>query len=182
MVLRKSLFLLPALFVAWGLMAAGSLQGESESRFSKATIDFGIVVSDIDASAAFYRDALGFREVPGFEVPGAFCASAGLTDSHPLAVRVFVLGEGELATRVKLMELEGVKSKRSDNAFIHSQLGFSYLTVYVRDMDASLALAKAAGVVPLAEGPVQIGEAPGPLLSLVRDPDGNLIELLGPRP
>ena len=35
---------------------------------------------------------------------------------------------------------------------------------------------------PLAKTPVLIGEDPaGAYLTLVRDPDGNLIELIGPR-
>ena len=37
------------------------------------------------------------------------------------------------------------------------------------------------GVVPLGNGPVTLGEdAMSPALALVGDPDGNLVELIGP--
>ena len=40
----------------------------------------------------------------------------------------------------------------------------------------------AAGGEPLAKGPVRLGERPdSDYLALVRDPDGNLIELIGPK-
>jgi len=99
----------------------------------------------------------------------------------PLAVRVFVLGEGEAATKLKLMQVEGATPKPADNAFIHSQLGFSYLTVYVDDTAATLERCAKADVKPIAKGPIQIGAGDSaPYLSIVRDPDGNLIELIGP--
>jgi len=156
--------------------------GALPEDFSRTTIDLGVVVADLEASAAFYADALGFTEADGFSVPADFCTDAGLTDEQPLTIRVFVLGEGESATRVKLMEVPGAEPKAGANAFIHSQLGFRYLTVYVTDTTAALERLAAAGVKPLAKGPVPIGEGPeADFLSLVADPDGNLIELIGPK-
>ena len=153
---------------------------QDTSAFSRTTIDLGLVVSDLEASAAFYGDVLGFEELEGFSVPAQICSDAGLTDDLPLTIRVFALGRGETATKLKLMEVAGTEPRRTDNAFIHSQLGFSYLTVYVSDSAAALERCARAGVEPIAKGPVLIGEPPaGPYLSLVRDPDGNLIELIG---
>jgi len=86
----------------------------------------------------------------------------------------------DLEVAVKPMELPDVEPKPSDNAFIHSQLGFRYLTIGVRDIDAALERLRAAGGKPLAKGPVRLGERPeSEYLVLVRDPDGNLIELIG---
>ena len=67
-----------------------------------------------------------------------------------------------------------------DNSYIHSTLGVSYLTVFVKDLNASLALAKSKGVEPLAKGPVALPGSTTVFLALVADPDGNLIELIGP--
>ena len=78
-----------------------------------------------------YTKALGMKEVPGFSVPGDWCRDAGLTDGKKLDIRVFVLGEGPGASKIKLMELPGVKSEKPSNKFIHSSFGFSYITIGV---------------------------------------------------
>ena len=158
-----------------------STAAEKSSDFAASTIDLGVVVSDLDASAKFYKDVIGFTEAPSFSVPADFCADAGLTDSKQLDIRVFVLGDSASATKLKLMELPNVASKKSDNRFIHSQLGYSYLTIYVADSSAVQARLKQAGVRPLAKGPVPLpaGLPEGMSLTVVRDPDGNLIELIG---
>jgi len=155
----------------------------ASSEFSRTTIDLGVVVSDLDKAVKFYTEAIGFKEVKGFTVPGSFCADSGLTDGAPLKVRVVVLSKGKSSTRLKLMALPGVKSKPSDNRFIHSQLGFSYLTIRVNDTNAALARLKKFGAKPLAKGPVPVSKdtTKGIYLSLVQDPDGNLIELIGPK-
>jgi catechol 2,3-dioxygenase-like lactoylglutathione lyase family enzyme len=53
----------------------------------------------------------------------------------------------------------------------------------VADADAAVARLAALGVRPLAKGPVPLPAAlgNGMTLTCVRDPDGNLVELLGPR-
>jgi catechol 2,3-dioxygenase-like lactoylglutathione lyase family enzyme len=153
------------------------------SEFSRTTIDLGTVVSDVAKAAEFYTKAIGFREVPGFSVPGDFCADSGLTDGKPLTIRVFVLGEGEQATKLKLMEVPGAKIKKSDNSFVPSQYGFRYLTIFVTDMTKSLERLEKAGVKPVAKGPVPLpkGFPEGVYLTVVKDPDGNLVELVGPK-
>ena len=156
---------------------------EEKKAFSSQTIDLGVVVSDIDRSAKFYKEALGFKEVPGFDVPGDWANKVGLSDGSKLSVRVFVLGAGEAATKLKLMQFPDVRSKRTDNRYIHSQLGFSYLTLHITDTTAALARLAKAKIKPIAGG---TRELPKPLpqgvyLTIVRDPDGNLIELVGPR-
>ena len=150
--------------------------------FTRTTIDIGVHVSDIEAAADFYANVIGFTEVDGFVAPADLSTAAGLTDGQPLTVRVFVLGEGESATQLKLMEIPDVETKESDNAYVHSQLGFRYLTIFIDDTNAALERLQAAGREPVADGPVLIGEDPsGDYLTVVRDPDGNLIELIGPK-
>ncbi len=89
-------------------------------------------------------------------MPAEFCADAGLTDNLELDIRVLVLGDGDGATKLKLMAVPGAANRKSDNSFIHSQLGYRYLTIYVADADATLARLKKAGVKPLAKGPVPL--------------------------
>ena len=157
--------------------------GEEPSEFGRTTIDLGVVVSDIEKAAAFYKDAIGLKEVQGFSVPADFATDTGLSDQQPLSIRVFVLGEGESATKLKLMQVPGVKSAKSKNDSIHAQLGFSYITVFVNDTGKAMARLKKTGVKPLAKGPVALpkGFPEGIFLTVVKDPDGNFVELVGPK-
>ncbi len=151
--------------------------------FPRTTIDLGCVVTDLDKSVRFYTEGIGFREAKGFEVPAALATDAGLTDARPLSVRVLVLGDGENATRLKLMQVAGTLPRTGDTDFIHSHTGFRYLTIMVANTDAALARLEKLGVKPLAKGPVALPDdlAAGMQLTCVRDPDGNLVELIGPR-
>jgi catechol 2,3-dioxygenase-like lactoylglutathione lyase family enzyme len=164
------------------VLVSSGARAQSKSAFARSTIDLGMVVSDLDKSAKFYTEAIGFAEAPGFSVPADFCADAGLTDNLALDIRVMVLGDGDSATKLKLMAVPGAANRKSDNSFVHSQLGYRYLTIYVADADATLARLEKAGVKPVAKGPVSLpqGFPAGMKLTLVRDPDGNLIELIGP--
>jgi catechol 2,3-dioxygenase-like lactoylglutathione lyase family enzyme len=156
---------------------------EAKSQFSTTTIDLGMVVGDLARSVKFYTDVIGFKEIAPFSVAGPIGADVGLTDGRPLSIRVLVLGDTDTATRLKLMSFPDAKVKPDDNTYIHSQLGFRYLTIYVADKAATLARLKKAGVKPLAKGtiPIPADIAPGLALTVVRDPDGNLIELISPQ-
>jgi len=167
-----------SLALPWLVVAA-----DEPAAFPRTTIDLGCVVTDLDKSVRFYTEGIGFREAGGFEVPTALAADAGLTDSRPLSIRVLVLGDGPEATKLKLMQVAGTLPRTGDNEFIHSHTGFRYLTIMVADTDAALARLAKLGVEPIAKAPVALpdGLAPGLHLSCVRDPDGNLVELIGPR-
>ena len=172
--------LLLALSLALPMFAAAAAE---PVEFPRTTIDLGCVVTDLEKSVRFYTEGIGFRELTGFEVPATIATDAGLTDSRPLAIRVLVLGDGEDATKLKLMQVAGTEPRKGDNEFIHSHTGFRYLTIFVNDTNAALARLAKLGVKPLAKSPVAIPEkiAPGLFLTCVRDPDGNIVELLGPR-
>jgi catechol 2,3-dioxygenase-like lactoylglutathione lyase family enzyme len=148
-------------------------------QFSRGAIDFGIVCSDVRKSVAFYTNVVGMQEIEGFDVPASLGADAGLVDSHQLHVHVMVTQESSDASRLKLMQIKEAPGKKVDHEFIHSSLGMSYSTIWVTDIDASLARAAAASVKPLAKGPVALPN--GMFLAVIRDPDGNLVELVGPK-
>lgn len=151
----------------------------AEAEFSKPVIDVGIVVSDLAKSAAFFTNAIGFTEVPGFKVSGERAGEIGLTDNQPADIRVFVLGEGNMATHVKLMSFPNAPAKKPDQKFIHSTLGLSYLTFHVADMDAALKRLKHEKVTFRGKTPLDLGG--GTWIAVVQDPDGNFIELVGPK-
>jgi lactoylglutathione lyase len=170
-------------FVCLIALALAGLATAAEPAFPRTTIDLGCVVRDLDASVRFYTEGVGFRELPGFEVPASLATDAGLTDGKPLSIRVLVLGDGDSATKLKLMQVPGTNPRTGDTDFIHSHTGFRYLTIFVADADAALARLDRLGVKPLAKSPVALpgSLADGMHLTCVRDPDGNLVELIGPR-
>ena len=153
----------------------------TQPGFSSPRVDFGIVVSDIDKAAAFYTQVLGFKEVEGFDVPEVMGRQSGLAD-RPFHVRVFQAGDGSDATNLKIMSFPGLLPPRPDNRTIHAALGIRYLTLYVADNNAAVQRCRKAGVEIMAHGPYLLPEGfpAGVYLTCVRDPDGNIIELVGP--
>jgi predicted enzyme related to lactoylglutathione lyase len=165
----------------WGLaIAQGDKKpAETPSNFSSQTIDIGVVCSDVERSVDFYTQAVGFTEQSGFDVPADFAGNVGLSDHQPFHVHVLTLGKGETATKLKLMEFKKAPGKKSDQSFIHSTIGLSYLTIFVKDIDAANLRMIAYGSMPLGKGLTEIPD--GRFLGLYRDPDMNFVELVGPR-
>jgi len=176
-------FLAAAMLVALLFTGTASLHAADPAVFPRTTIDLGTVVSDLEKSVRFYTEGIGFRELKSFDVSADIAGAAGLTDAKPLSIRVLVLGDGPEATKLKLMQVAGTSPRTGDTDFIHSHTGFRYLTIMVDDTDTVLARLAKLGVKPLAKSPVALPAAlaPGLHLSCVRDPDGNIVELLGPK-
>lgn len=174
----KSL-VLSAILVTVLLLSGYAATGRAKSEFARTTVDIGIVASNVEKAIKFYKEALGFTEVPGFDVSAEMGRDSGLTDSKAFRVRVFVLGDEPTATKIKLMEFPDAPGKKVDNQFIHSSLGVRYLTIFVADTNAAVERAKKASVVPVKE-PYQLGGGNN-YLTLLKDPDGNFVELVGPK-
>ena len=176
---QYSIVLSGVCLIAIIFLAGAAGTSRSKAEFSRTTIDVGIVVSDVEKAAHFYTNALGFTEVSGFDVSEEMGTDSGLTDHQAFQVRVLVLGDEESATKIKIMEFPQAPGKKVENRYIHSSLGLSYLTIFVADTTAAVERAKKAGVTPVRE-PYQLGGG-NFYLTLVRDPDGNIIELVGPK-
>ena len=76
------------------------------------------------------------------------------------------------------MQIEG-KSAKQKNEQINTTLGFSYITVFVKSTKVAVERLKKADVKPLAKGPAKIPNTEM-MLTVIRDPDGNIVELVGP--
>ena len=164
-------------------LALGMPQTKAEdSNFANPTIDLGVVVSDAKKALDFYTNGVGFKKVSSFEVPAETATDAGLTNKKGLVIHVLKLGEGPGATSLKIMEVPGVKSRKSNNKYIHSQYGFSYLTIHIKSTEKAMERLKKAKIKPIAKGPVELPKslAEGVYLTVLKDPDGNLVELVGP--
>jgi catechol 2,3-dioxygenase-like lactoylglutathione lyase family enzyme/streptogramin lyase len=154
---------------------------EADSNFSTGVIDYGIVVRDIKKSVDFYK-SIGFVETTSFEVGGDIAGDAGLSDYRALKVHMMSATGSETDTKVKLMELPG-SHKSQDQAFIDSTYGMSYQTLFVKDISSTVRNLKEHKIKILAKGPVDLTDAgfTDTYLLLVRDPDGNIIEFVGPK-
>lgn len=181
--MKLPVLLLVSLCLIGAVVPTQAISAPPEGDFSRTTIDIGIMVADIERSVGFYTKAVGFKEVRGFQATGQFTGDAGLTDHKDVKVRVLVLGDGPTATRLKLLEIPLAIPKTGDNQFIHSQFGFRYLTIGVNDMTAAVARLEKAGVKPLGKCPLALPSAVSSngWLTVFRDPDGNVLEFVGPK-
>jgi len=175
----KTKYKVYVLVVAWAmagvLMIKIARSDSGKPEFARTTIDIGVVVNDVDKAAKFYTQAIGFAETGSFDVAAQMAADTGLTDNKPFKVRTFSLGKEPTATNLKIMQIAG--SKTQDNQYIGSSLGFRYLTVFVGDLGKTIERLKQSGVSPV-KPPYRLGG--NNHLILVKDPDGNIIELIGP--
>lgn len=165
-------------FFVSGITALAQDTAEENPVFSKKTFDLGIVVSDLDKAAKFYKDVVGMTEVKGFSAPAGVATAFGLTDNQPVVVRRFVMADVKDAPSLKLMAFPDAPGAEPDQRFIHSTLGFRYLTLFVNDMDAAVERAKKANVKLLGQTPAKVGG--DNYLTVYKDLDGNFIELIGP--
>ena len=156
---------------------------ERQSNFARQTIDMGIVVTDIGKSLKFYKEIIGFSEAEGFKVAGKFPKSVGLTDGTPLTIHVLTLGTEEHATKLKLMQVDSQKPARLiKQPHIHTIAGLSYVTIFVNDVDVVLNRANKLGYKPYAKSPQILPEGlpQDVCLLMLKDPDGNFVEIVGP--
>lgn len=164
--------------IGGGILMAAAKQSSPKAEFSRTTIDLGLIVSDVDKAAKFYTEAIGFIDTGGFDVSAGMAAATGLTDNLPFQVRMFALGKEPTATTLKIMTIPRADSKKVDNQYIGSSLGFRYLTINVANLTRTMERLKQAGVAPV-KAPYQLGG--NSYLILVKDPDGNIVELIGPQ-
>ena len=74
------------------------------------------------------------------------------------------------------------KSKVVKQPFIHSYTGYSYITIFVHNVDRVLSNAKKHGFIPYSDSPQILpkGLPQDVCLLMLKDPDGNFVEIVGP--
>jgi lactoylglutathione lyase len=115
---------------------------------------------DIEAGIRFYRDLLGFRET--FRTP-----KEGTPEHVELMLNGFGLG---LGTVEAAKSRHGVEATPGTPAMV--------LVIWTDDIDKSFGLMRSAGT-PVVQLPHDIGSSNRS--ALLRDPDGNLIEIVAKR-
>ena len=162
--------------VASCVLAFSAPVAYGQQPYASPTIDIGLVVSDLDASVAFYEEALGMQQVSTFSVDSTQARQTGLTDGAPFHAVVMKLGEGDGASALKLVRVG--EPERSRPAFIDERSGIRYITLQVVALRPMLERLQQHDVAVLGDAPVPLGGES--YFALVQDPDGVFIELIGP--
>jgi len=130
---------------------------------------YGVTVSDLDASLAFYRDVLGLDVVSEFSVGGEAFAEG--VDVPGASADFAHLDAG--GTRVELVSYD--PAGEDDRGGSVNDAGAKHLGLACDDLDA-FAASLPDDVETLADGP-RTTES-GTRILFVRDPDGTLVEVL----
>ncbi|HEV3283483.1 MAG TPA: VOC family protein [Solirubrobacteraceae bacterium] len=127
----------------------------------------GLSVADLDAQQRWYQQALGLDEVvEHFELP------------EP-RVRTVVLRAAN-GLRIELIEREG-STARTFHDPLEAALtrGYGHWALEVEDLDQTFATLSAVGAESVS--PPGPAVQPGARFAYVRDPEGNLLELIQPQ-
>lgn len=170
--LAKSLVVL---MVIATITYAPSLKAESE--FSSAIIGIGVVVSDLERSLDFYTQVIGMKKVGGFDINEDFGKRSGLSGGIPFHVDVLKLEDRPDASQWKLLSF-GKDAAHPLSKHIQDDTGIQYVTINVTNLQPFLDRIKKHGVELLGDTPIPLGSDRH--FVLIRDPDGTIVELIGP--
>ena len=159
------------------LFLIGSYQVSAQSEFSSTTIEFGVVVSDIEKALDFYTNVIGMSKVGEFDVDEEFSKISGLTGGVPFHVDILKLEDKPGATQWKLMSFEK-DAAHPLSIYIQDDTGVQYVTINVTSLKPFLERIKKHHIKLLGDTPVQL-DATNHFV-LISGPDGTIIELIGP--
>ena len=128
-------------------------------ELAKDSIDLGIVVTDIDASLAFYRDTLGLTAVGEMPLPGGGAMHRLMCGTSLIKLVV------PAATPPAVAPLGGIQGAT----------GYRYWTISVSNIEDLVAECGAAGYAIAV--PVTVLR-PGVTIAIVEDPDRNWVEFV----
>lgn len=127
----------------------------------------GLAVADLDRAQAFYEAVLGFTESRRMSIPDAFTADL-LGVEPPVGLTAVYLELGGFTLELLHFDRPGNPPAR-ERPF--PEPGLTHLSLTVDDVAASCALVTEHGGTVLSSNPV---------VAMVRDPDGQVLELLAP--
>lgn len=148
----------------------------SQSSAEHGAAAIGMVVSDVEASQAFYKDVLGFVELFEFSLDEAWSDEAGAAGGKPFSVKVLKQKNLPTATTLKLAYFKKTK-KQADMSGIDVQSGVNYLTFRytLEEFNQIVKNVQNAGIK--MTGWVKRDNYQ---LFFIKDPDGVFVEIIGP--
>jgi catechol 2,3-dioxygenase-like lactoylglutathione lyase family enzyme len=171
--LLKSIVILSVMLIG---LPAFSVQ--SPDDFAKSGISIGVVVEDLNKSLDFYLNVIGMVKTGEFSVDADKAKELGLSNGDRFDVKVLKLENSENAPEWKLMSF-GKKATHPKQSYVPDDTGIQYITIFVKSMKPILERIQKHGVKTLGKTPSML-DADRQFV-LVQDPDGNFIELIGPK-
>lgn len=150
----------------------------AQSNFSSPLIGVGVVVKDLDKSLDFYVNTIGMVKTGGFSLDADFTKRSGLSNGVPFSVVVLKLENSDNANEWKLMSF-GNNPDHKKPDYVQDDLGMQYVTINVKALTPIMDRLKQKGVKFLGDTPTPLSG--NRFFVLVQDPDGNFIELIGPK-
>jgi len=166
-----------SLILLIAVMAMISSSTMAQSEFSSGLIGVGVVTKDLSKSLDFYLNVIGMTKVGEFDVDENFGKISGLTNGLAFHVDVLKLQDSPEANVWKLMSFKQEGSHPMPK-YIEDDTGMQYITINVNSLEPFLKRIKQHGVKLMGDTPVPLGETDH--FVLVQDPDGTIIELIGP--
>ena len=166
-----------SIFVLIAIVATLSTKTMAQSEFSSGLIGVGVVTLNLEKSLDFYLNVIGMTKVSEFDVDADFGKISGLSDGVPFHVDVLKLQDSPEANQWKIMSFKKDGSHPMPT-FIQDDTGVQYITIMVNSLEPFLKRIKEHKVKLLGDTPVPLG--PDQHFVLVQDPDGTIIELIGP--
>ncbi len=171
--LLKSFILLAVLLIEFP-----SFANQAPDDFAKSGISIGVVVEDLNKSLDFYLNVIGMVKTGEFSVDADKSKELGLSNGNRFDVKVLKLENSENAPEWKLMSF-GKKANHPKQNYVPDDTGIQYITIFVKSMKPFLERIKKHDVKMLGKTPSMLDETRQ--FVLVQDPDGNFIELIGPK-
>lgn len=160
------------------LFTLQSCSVQQPNEFARSGIAVGVIVEDLEKSLDFYINVIGMTKVREFVVDSVKAQRMGLSDGESFDIKVLKLINSEDASEWKIMSFSK-KSDTSKQEFLPQANGFRYVTIFVKSMTPVLDRIKKHGVKTLGKSPLMLDETR--MFVLIRDPDGNFVELIGPK-
>ena len=152
--------------------------GPHEGLRVSAVGAIGMTVADVQRSAAFYADVLGFEKVSDVEVAGERWARLyGVPDARRRIVQMRLGDE-----RIELVQFPTSPGRPIPPDSRSHDRWFQHIAIIVSDMDRAYARLRAAGVAQVSPAPQRLPDwnpAAGGIRALYfKDPDGHVLEVL----
>ena len=128
----------------------------------------GLCVSDVARSRRFYEEVLGFEYWREIQPPDDMVSKL-IDIPPPIGVTAVYLRRGEFV--LELMHYADAGAHAPERGRVMNDLGLTHISVSVDDIDVSAAKAVECGGSVLEQ--THVG-----LAVMIRDPDGQLLELL----
>lgn len=160
------------------VVSSTNLKAQEFSEFARSAISVGVLVEDMEKSLEFYTNVVGMIQVREFDIDSEKAGRMGLTRGKAFHVKVLKLEDMVNATEWKLVTF-GKKTRLSKQKFIEDVNGIRYATIFVRTMQPLLERIKKYNIKTYGQTPTMLDETRQ--FVLLKDPDGNFIEFIGPR-